>query len=236
MPRSSYMPVDVAQVAEVARRDARSVIVSVIAAEAPAVPEIEAVLDACGDELIVQSTALAELEASASDVYVLYGCPGENPLKDREDLVERVPGPLVVVVPPSATVKGMRAALRTGVAGLVHEADVHASLVATVQAVRGGQLVLPLEVGRQIEKPVLSRRQKQVLGLVVLGLSNGEIALELHLSEHPVKCHLYSGFRKLGVSSRDEAVAKILDPDSGLGTGILAISGSKSEVAAHGHA
>jgi DNA-binding CsgD family transcriptional regulator len=91
-------------------------------------------------------------------------------------------------------------------------------------AVAGGQLSIPIELVREVEKPVLSRRQKQVIGLVVLGLSNGEIAAKLHLSEHTVKCHLYASFRKLGVNSRDQAVALILDPDAGLGPGILAIS------------
>lgn len=170
------------------------------------------------------------LEQSGADLDA-----GRVVLADLEGLVEQVPGPLVLVVPSSVTTRTMKAALRTGVAGLVRESEIGASLAATVRAVRGGQLVVPLELGLQIAKPVLSRRQKQVLGLVVLGLSNGEIAAKLHLSEHTVKCHLYSGFRKLGVSSRDEAVATILDPESGLGTGILSISEAESEVAAHGH-
>jgi hypothetical protein len=39
-----------------------------------------------------------------------------------------------------------------------------------------------------------------------------------------VKSHLSSAFSKLGVRSRNEATALILDPENGLGTGILAIS------------
>jgi DNA-binding NarL/FixJ family response regulator len=139
-------------------------------------------------------------------------------------LAERLPGPLVLLVEAAAQTREMRAAMRAGAAGLVREQDVAASLAGTVAAVKGGQLAVPLELARRIEKPVLSRRQKQVLGLVVLGLNNGEIATKMHLSEHTVKCHLYASFRKLGVSSRDEAVSLILDPDEGLGTGILTIS------------
>jgi DNA-binding NarL/FixJ family response regulator len=139
-------------------------------------------------------------------------------------LAERLPGPLVLVVGAGAKAREMKTALRAGAAGLVRESDVATSLAATVRAVGGGQLAIPIELGRQIEKPVLSRRQKQVLGLVVLGLGNSEIAAKLHLSEHTVKCHLYASFRKLGVNSRDEAVSLILDPDEGLGTGILSIS------------
>lgn len=206
--------------------------VALVACDEAISPEIEAALAAGAADLIVGAIAPSDLEAGDAQVYVLYGLSDKYPLEAAVELAEQVPGPLVLVVPDDATGKEMKAALRAGVAGLVRESDVPGSLTATLQGVLGGQLVVPLELGRQIAKPVLSRRQKQVLGLVVLGLSNGEIAAKLHLSEHTVKCHLYSGFRKLGVSSRDEAVATILDPESGLGTGILAISEAESEVAA----
>jgi DNA-binding NarL/FixJ family response regulator len=60
--------------------------------------------------------------------------------------------------------------------------------------------------------------------MVVLGLTNGEIAHKLRLSESTVKSHLSSSFTKLGVRSRGEAASLILDPAAGLGTGILVIS------------
>ena len=60
--------------------------------------------------------------------------------------------------------------------------------------------------------------------MVVLGFSNSEIAAKLYVSDSTVKSHLTSAFSKLGVRSRNEATAMILDLDSGLGTGILAIS------------
>ena len=56
--------------------------------------------------------------------------------------------------------------------------------------------------------------------LVVAGLTNPQIAAELFLAESTVKSHLSSGFGKLGVSSRSEAVAVILDPERGRGLGI----------------
>ena len=71
---------------------------------------------------------------------------------------------------------------------------------------------------------MLSAREKQILGLVVMGLMNSEIAARLFLAESTVKSHLSSAFRKLGVRSRTEASELILDPERGLGTGILAIS------------
>ena len=41
-----------------------------------------------------------------------------------------------------------------------------------------------------------------------------------------MKSHLSSSFTKLGVRSRNEAAALILDPETGLGTGILTIADS----------
>jgi hypothetical protein len=40
---------------------------------------------------------------------------------------------------------------------------------------------------------------------------------------------LHSAFRKLGVSSRVEATALILNPENGLGTGILTIPTAESD-------
>lgn len=197
--------------------------------------EIEAALGDGAAVLTVGTIAASDLAAADAHIYVLHGLCETRPLGAVVELVEQLAAPSVLVVPEGATTKEMKVALRAGVAGLVRESQVASSLAATLQAVLGGQLVVPLELGRQNARAVLSRRQKQVLGLVVLGLSNAEIAAKLHLSEHTVKCHLYSGFRKLGVSSRDEAVATILDPESGLGTGILAISEKEPEVATGDH-
>ena len=55
-------------------------------------------------------------------------------------------------------------------------------------------------------------------------MATGEIAQKLHLSQNTVKTHLSSSFAKLGVRSRSEAAALILDPEAGLGTGILTIT------------
>lgn len=53
----------------------------------------------------------------------------------------------------------------------------------------------------------LSRREEEILQLLTGGLRNRAIAAELHVSENTVKFHLGSIFRKLGVSSRAEAIA-----------------------------
>ncbi len=120
---------------------------------------------------------------------------------------------------------GVRAVLTAGVAGVVLSKDLPSALGPCVQAVLAGQTCVPRTHWRQLEPPALSSREKQILGLVVMGYMNGQIAEQLFLAESTVKSHLSSAFRKLGVRSRNEAVNLILDPERGLGMGILALGG-----------
>ena len=53
---------------------------------------------------------------------------------------------------------------------------------------------------------LVSKREKEVIGLAVEGLSNKEIARRLELSEHTVKNYVFRIFDKLGVSNRVELV------------------------------
>ena len=56
----------------------------------------------------------------------------------------------------------------------------------------------------------LSERETEVLVLAARGLSNSQIAWELHLSDATVKRHLANIYQKIGVSSRNEAVRTAL--------------------------
>ncbi len=58
------------------------------------------------------------------------------------------------------------------------------------------------------ERTLLTPREVEVLTAVSNGLTNKEIARELAISRHTVKFHLESLMRKLGVSTRAEAVSK----------------------------
>jgi DNA-binding CsgD family transcriptional regulator len=111
-----------------------------------------------------------------------------------------------------------------GRGGLCGAGGGEAALPATLAAVAAGQLAIPTALRATVTKPVLTTREKQILALVVMGFSNREIADQLFLAESTVKSHLFSAFRRLGVRSRKEATALILDAEDGLGRGILAIT------------
>jgi DNA-binding CsgD family transcriptional regulator len=56
----------------------------------------------------------------------------------------------------------------------------------------------------------LSRREREVLEMTSLGLTNGQIASRLDVTTHAVKFHLASVYRKLGVANRTEAAVAYL--------------------------
>ena len=56
----------------------------------------------------------------------------------------------------------------------------------------------------------LSAREAQVLEMVILGMTNAEVASHLNVTAHAVKFHLSSIYRKLGVYNRTEAAVSYL--------------------------
>lgn len=54
----------------------------------------------------------------------------------------------------------------------------------------------------------LSNRENEVMELILNGLSNRDISNELFISEKTVKTHINKIFKKMGVKSRTQAIAK----------------------------
>jgi DNA-binding NarL/FixJ family response regulator len=173
------------------------------------------------------ATSVQELIAFGSDLdtVVLYDDrDGAAVLEMVREAREALPRQLLIAVWPSCDVGDTRRALRIGAAGLVFESEVGATLAATVRAVRAELVCVPRPLRAPLESEALSMREKQILGMVVMGFTNADIAAELYLAESTVKSHLSSAYTKLGVRSRRDAAALILDPTQGLGPGIFAIA------------
>ena len=63
---------------------------------------------------------------------------------------------------------------------------------------------------RRLGASPLSPRERDVVGLVLHGHTNKEIAERCSISEQTVKDHLKSAYRKLGVRTRTALVAELL--------------------------
>jgi DNA-binding NarL/FixJ family response regulator len=120
-------------------------------------------------------------------------------------------------------------ALRAGASGFLLKDVLPEELVAAVRVVAGGEaLIAPAITKRLIEqfaraappsaRPAgledLTPREVEVLTLIARGLSNGEIAEELVLSQATVKTHVKHVLAKLAVRDRVQAV--VLAYEAGL--------------------
>jgi DNA-binding NarL/FixJ family response regulator len=96
------------------------------------------------------------------------------------------------------------------------EAGAHAVLSKTMHPVSLGTMLREVVRGNVVHRferrPAaviidcpLTLREKEILGLVAEGATNGQIARMLWVTEQTVKFHLSNTYRKLGVANRTEA-------------------------------
>jgi len=203
--------------------------IAVIAAESELRERLTDLLGA--SRLVVLDEAWDPLDVSAQPDAAVVACPASDPGPLLRHASEVLPASRLIAVLSLTTRQTVRRALRAGASALVREARIDETLVLAVQSACAGQLSIPIDLTEGLEKPVLSSREKQILGMVVMGLTNGQVARRLFLAESTVKSHMSSIFCKLGVVSRKEAVALVLDPEEGLGMGILGISEAPAHAA-----
>jgi DNA-binding NarL/FixJ family response regulator len=114
--------------------------------------------------------------------------------------------------------------LKEGADGFVHAMMHPAQLLRAVEVVQKGELAAPRQLLRwyllsQNENPKigeLSARKREILEMVVEGLSNAEIAGRLYLSESTIKQHLRGAYKELGVQNRTQAAKTMRERAGGV--------------------
>ena len=149
---------------------------------------------------------LAALTRVVRDLGYLIALPGQETIVLTEGVEPRAGSPAIMLggqddghaghLPADASPVQIDAALRAVAAGL-----------RVTTAIETSRTFAPL---REVNAVLLTPREVEVLNAVADGLANKEIARELGISLHTVKFHLESLMRKLGASSRTEAVTKAL--------------------------
>ncbi|MFD1537151.1 response regulator [Nonomuraea guangzhouensis] len=129
------------------------------------------------------------------------------------------PATRIVVLTTFAEDSDVYAALRAGAVGFLVKDDEPERMVDAVRrAVTGEQLLGPSVLRRVVARflaaeeettmpvpAVLTDRELEVLALVGTGLSNAEIAEELHVGITTVKSHVAAAMDKLGLRNRIQA-------------------------------
>ena len=126
----------------------------------------------------------------------------------------------ILILTTFGTSDGIAAALAAGATGAIMKNAPFEELVAAVRSVAAGERSVSQEIERILaEDPPaaeLSSRQREILALMVRGLTNADIAKTLEISVDMVKEHGAAIYGKMGAANRTEAVAialrkKILD-------------------------
>ena len=132
----------------------------------------------------------------------------------------------VVVLTASGTEDNLLAAIRAGAAGYLLKSEPPERIVAFLRGVANGEAALSGEIARRLLDQLrtggrlgggvpnsiadaLSAREVEVLLLLDDHLSTDDIAKRLFISEHTVRSHVKSLLRKLGVSSRRDALEQL---------------------------
>jgi len=114
------------------------------------------------------------------------------------------PGTRLVVLANNPTPGECAQLLALGATACLSKRVEGRDVLNTIHLASRGLHVLPRGETAAAGHDVLTPREADVLGLLQLGRSNGEIAAELSVSVETVRTHARSVFRKLGVSSRRE--------------------------------
>jgi DNA-binding NarL/FixJ family response regulator len=168
--------------------------------------------------------AVESAEALRPDLVLLdLSMPGMDGLTALPRLREAAPDCEVVVLTASGTEENLLGAIRGGAAGYLLKSEPPERIVDFLRGVAQGEAALSGTVARRLLEQVragggrgsgvpdeiaaaLSARELEVLLLLDEHLATDEIAKRLYISEHTVRSHVKSLLRKLGVSSRREAL------------------------------
>jgi DNA-binding NarL/FixJ family response regulator len=151
--------------------------------------------------------------------------PGMNGLTALPLVREAAPECEVVILTASGTEENLLGAIRAGAAGYLLKSEAPERIAAFLRGVVRGEAALSGTVARRLLDRVreggrlggvpetiaarLSAREVEVLLLLDEHLTTDEIAGRLYISEHTVRSHVKSLLRKLGVSSRREALEQL---------------------------
>ena len=173
---------------------------------------LAAMLEPFSDRVCIVEADAGTEPTRQADVALFDTFAGRRHCLDRaEKMVVEQAARHVVLYTWDASADFLDDAARIGVSGVVLKSHRAGDLVdALERVVRGERVGLDyVSRGRERVQPAdLSVREREVLALLALGLSNREVAAELYLSVDTVKTYVRRLYSKMGVSNRTQAALR----------------------------
>jgi NarL family two-component system response regulator LiaR len=151
-------------------------------------------------DVIVMDIAMPRLDGLEATRQILAECTGTQILvlsahQDAEHVIPLLEAGAIGYLPKTVSLNELLEAIRTTGRG---ESVLPPAIASVVVKRLSGALNANGNVG-------LTEREMEVLSLVAQGLTNDQIAQQMHLSTRTVEAHLTHIYNKLNVSSRTEA-------------------------------
>jgi DNA-binding NarL/FixJ family response regulator len=181
-------------------------------------PTVEVVGEAANGRAAIAATRARRPDVVLMDVRM----PDLDGIAATREVVAVSPEARVVILTTFEQDDYIFGALSAGASGFLLKRTSPEELLAAIHTVAAGDSLLSpsvtrIVVDRMARQPVpqvrsgdpladLTPREREVLGLVARGLSNGEIGAELVIEESTVKTHVKRILMKLGLRDRIQAV------------------------------
>ena len=190
------------------------------------------------------SQALAEIGNSAPDL-ALLDMAGDDCLVIPRQLHAVLPALRIVAVAVAELETSIIACAEAGICGYVAQSGTVEELVAVLLRALTGELVCSPRIAARLfdrlatlsagqppgaaDSP-LTRREREIAGLVARGLQNKEIARHLCLGHATVKNHVHNILQKLNIQRRSEILGRRFDVEPWLGRGPVAPTARSSDI------
>lgn len=183
-------------------------------------PDMEVVGEASNGAEALQKVLKAEPDVVLMDLTM----PETNSFKVIEGIRKERPRTRVLVLTMHDDPAYLRSALAAGASGYIVKKAADTELLGGIRAVHRGRTFVDLTIAGDLAeplpgktRPLLSRRETEVLRLLVLGHTSQQIADRIHVSVKTVETYRARLAQKLGLSTRADLIRYALE------TGLLTI-------------